>query len=259
MDSGGLWLWDSGRDSVTRVKGTPEVRFVRPADLLPTELGRRIAAAATGPIDLSPLPERRIAGIGAAGVRIEPVANQTTIDRVDMWVDPDTGLPVAVEVVAQGVDDPLVSTHFLDFEARPPAADTVRFVFPEGASFSFTTAADFAQAVDRYSPFVLPDEIGGLQRRSSVAGAAGTFGHGFELAAALALSERYSPFTAEELARVPTISGEWGAGNIIESPLFNALTFERGGVRFILGGTVTVERLEAAAAALVDNQFGAIQ
>ena len=259
MDSGGLWAWDSGRETVARVKGSPAVRFLRPADLVPPELGRRIAAAAAASVTLSALPGRRIAGTGVPGLRIEPQSPQTTIERVDMWVHPATGLPLAVEIVARGADDPLVASQFLDFSAHAPPAATVRFNYPEGASFSFTTAPDFAAAVDRYSPFVLPDEMGGLHRRSSVSGAAGTFGRGFELVAALALSERFNPFGADELARVPAISGPWGTGNIVTTPLFNVLTFEREGVRFILGGTVTRARLEKAAITLANTHFGAIE
>jgi hypothetical protein len=253
MDSGGLWAWDSGRETVARVKGSPTVRFLRPADLLPPELGRRAAAAVDASSILAPLPGRRIAGAEVPGVRIEPTSPGTTIERIDMWVHPATGLALAVEVVPRGTDDPMVASQFLDFDPDVPPEGSVRFVFPEGASYSFTTAPDFAAAVDRYSPFVLPDEMGGLRRRSSVAGAAGTFGEGFELVAVLALSERFSPFGASELAHVPTISGAWGTGHLVETPLFNALTFERGGIRFILGGTVTRSRLERAATTLAGS------
>jgi outer membrane lipoprotein-sorting protein len=257
LDGTGLWLWDSGRESVTRVKGTPAVRFLRPADLLPSELGRRVALAADA-TEIEDLPARRVAGVACPGLRIVPRSDASTIGRVDMWVHPNSGLPLAVEIVPRGTSEPLISSQFLDLELGAPSEKIVGFDFPEGASFSFTTASDFAQAVERYSPFVLPNEIGGLRRRSSVAGAAATFGDGFELVAALVLSERYSPFTPDELARVQTASGSWGTGHIVETPLFNALTFRRGGIRFILGGTVTTDFLDAAARSLASEPFEVI-
>ena len=43
---GGTLLWDSGERRAVVTDGEPPVRFARPADLLPPELGRRVAAAA---------------------------------------------------------------------------------------------------------------------------------------------------------------------------------------------------------------------
>src|SRR6266542_3924040 len=47
QDESGTLEWDSGSNRVERTIGEPVVRFARAADLLPPELGRRLAAAAT--------------------------------------------------------------------------------------------------------------------------------------------------------------------------------------------------------------------
>jgi len=70
-DADGLTLWDSGERRATRQTGESVVRLVRPSDVLPTELGRRLAAAAL-PEELSARRARRVAGVTAAGVRITP-------------------------------------------------------------------------------------------------------------------------------------------------------------------------------------------
>src|SRR5215218_8984755 len=45
-DGSATLLWDSGERRLTVTQGEAAVRFARPADLLPPELGRRVAAAA---------------------------------------------------------------------------------------------------------------------------------------------------------------------------------------------------------------------
>ncbi|CAN5660720.1 hypothetical protein BH24ACT26_BH24ACT26_01350 [soil metagenome] len=234
-DPAGMWLWDSGARTATRIKGTSVVRFARPADLLPPELGRRLAAAAK-PDEASRLPARRVAGVDALGVRVEPHSKDTTIRRVDLWADPDSGLPVRVEVTARGGAEPIVTSSFLDLEQEPPPRELLRFEPPADAAFNFTVAPDFAQAVQRYSPFVLPEALAGRPRRSNVAAAAATYGRGYGLVGVLALPERFSP--EDELGGLPSIAGAWGQGHLVQTPLLNGLVFEREGVAYVLGGSV---------------------
>jgi class 3 adenylate cyclase len=63
-----LWgteLWDSGQRRVTVTRGQPTVRLLRPADLLPPELGRRVAAAAgPGEVLVSRTVKDLVAGSG---------------------------------------------------------------------------------------------------------------------------------------------------------------------------------------------------
>jgi hypothetical protein len=254
-DGSGLWVWDSERRAATRVEGVPTVRFPRASDLLPPELGRRLAAAAR-PHEVSSLPSRLVAGIGAAGIRLTPSILETTVDHVDMWVDPASGLPLSVEITPHKSDAPIIASTFLDLDLRLPDPEVVRFQSPPDAAVNFTEAADFAQAVDRYSPFVLPEEIGGRPLHSSAAGAAGIYGDGFALIAVLALSERHSPFDDDEMTQIPTSVGPWGRAHVVETPLLNGMTFERDGITYVLGGTVPIDALEETAALLARTGVG---
>jgi hypothetical protein len=249
QDHSGLWTWDSARRATTRIEGVPSVRFLRAADLLPPALGRAIAVAAEA-AEVTELPPRRVAEVPSSGIRITPQSPDTTIGRVDMWVHPATGLPTRVEVTARSGSEPLIVTSFLDFQPGDPQRETVRFEPPADASFNFAAAPDFAQAVDRYSPFVLPERIAGLSRRTEIATGAGTYGDGFTRMAVLALSERFMPFEDEELAKIPTVVGPWGVGHIIETPLFNVIAFEDDDVVYIAGGTVRTPLLQRAATEL---------
>src|SRR6266540_3346818 len=203
QDESGTLEWDSGSNRVERTIGEPVVRFARAADLLPPELGRRLAAAAT-PGEARLLAPRRVAGVDALGLRITPRSTSTTVGRVDLWADPSSGLPVRVELTARGGAGPIIVTSFLDLRQAAPAASTVRFQIPPGARVDFDDAPDLARAVERFSPFVLPDSLAGSPRRTQVASAASTYGRGYDLVAALAFPARISQRTRGFLEAIAT-------------------------------------------------------
>jgi len=248
-DASGTLEWDSGSHRVERTVGEPVVRFARPADLLPPELGRRLAAAASaGEVRLG--SPRRVAGVNALGLRISPRSPATTVGRVDLWADPSSGLPVRVELTARGAGVPIVVTSFLDLRQSRPSGRAVRFEVPPGAVVEIEEAPDLARAVDRFSPFVLPDRLGGVSRRTRVASAASTYGQGFDLVAALAFPAQLSPRTRAFLDAVPSKRGPWGEASEIATPLLNSMVLEHEGVAFALSGTVGFTVLEGIATQL---------
>jgi hypothetical protein len=254
-DESGTLEWDSGSSRVERTVGEPVVRFARPADLLPPELGRRLAAAAAAD-EVRPLAPRRVAGVDAPGLRITPRSPTTTLGRVDLWADPSSGLPVRVELTARGSRRPIIVTGFLNLRQQAPAASTVRFQVPPDAQTDFDDAPDLARAVERFSPFVLPDSLAGSPRRTQVASAASTYGRGYDLVAALAFPAQLSRRTRGFLEAAPSKRGPWGEASEIATPLVNAMVFERGGAVFALSGTVGFPALEAIATQLAREGVG---
>ena len=249
QDGFGTWEWDSGARRAERTDGEVAVRFARPADLLPPELGRRLAAVAD-PGEVRPLGGRRVAGVDAAGLRIVPRSADTTVGRADLWVDPASGLPLRVEVTGRGASSPIVTSAFLDLRQTAPSPAQVAFHLPLDAEVNDEEAPDVAAAVDRFSPFVLPSSLAGLPRRTQVGRAAGTFGRGFALVAVLAFPSDYSPRTRAFLEKVPQVRGPFGEASLIGTPLLNGLLFESGGVAYALAGTVPPRVLERVATQL---------
>jgi hypothetical protein len=247
--SWGTWQWDSGERRAVATRGEAAVRFARPADLLPPELGRRVAAAA-GAGEVTRLGARRVAGVHALGLRIVPRSAGTTVARAELWADPASGLPVRVDLTAKGQHEPIVTSAFLDLRMGAPDPGDVRFAVPADADVQRDEAPDLARAIDRFSPFVLPDQLAGRARRTAVASAASTYGEGFELVAVVALPARFSPRTRDFLEKVPTRAGSWGRASVIATPLLNGMIFERGGVAYALAGTVTQPGLDRVAADL---------
>ena len=244
------WFWDSGERRALATRGEDAaVRFARPADLLPPELGRRVAAAAEEG-EVRRLAPRRVAGVRALGLRVTPGSADTTVARADLWADPRTGLAVRVELTARGASAPILTSAFLDLRLRAPDPDLLRFSVPADAEVQADDAPDVARAIDRFSPFVLPDLLAGQPRRTQVAHAASTYGRGFDLVAALAFPARFSFRTREFLDKVPTRAGPWGTASVVATPLLNGMVFERDGVAYALAGTVSQPVLERAAAEL---------
>jgi hypothetical protein len=252
----GTWLWDSGERRAVATRGQAPVRFARPADLLPPELGRRVAAAAAAG-EAARLGPRRVAGVHALGLRIRPRSPDTTVARVDLWADPASGLPVRVELTAAGRREPILTTSFLDLRLEAPDPATVRFTVPGDADVQADEVPDLAGAIERFSPFVLPDPLAGRPRRTRVASAAATYGRGFELVAVLALPARFSPRTQAMLARLPVRTGPWGEASVIATPLLNGMVFERHGVAYALAGTVSPPVLDRVAAELARDGVAA--
>jgi hypothetical protein len=251
-DASGTLEWSSGTRQVERTLGEPVVRFARPADLLPPELGRRLAAAATAG-EVQSIRPRRVAGVEALGLRIRPRSGDTTVGLVDLWADPSSGLPVRVELTARGGSGPIIVTTFLDLRQARPSEREVRFQPPPDARVEEDSAPDLARAVERFSPFVLPDRLGGEPRRNQVASAASTYGERFDLVAVLAFPARISARTRAFLEAVPTRKGPWGEASLIATPLLNSMVFERDQAVFALSGTVGVPVLERIATQLARN------
>ena len=88
------WTWEYEANRATRTP-VPDLRTPRPDDLLPSELGRRLLSEADTD-EVTRLPAERIAGINAAGLRLSPREPQSNVDRVEIWVDPETGVHVGV-------------------------------------------------------------------------------------------------------------------------------------------------------------------
>jgi len=252
---GGTLLWDSGERRAVATGGEPPVRFARPADLLPPELGRRVAAAAEAG-EVTRLGARRVAGVHAVGLRVLPRSAGTTVARVDLWADPASGLPVRVELTARGGTRPVLTTAFLDLRLGAPDPARVRFDLPADADVESDETPDLARAIDRFSPFVLPDPLAGEPRRTSVGSAASTYGRGFDLVAVLAFPASFSPRTQAFLDKVPTRKGPWGEASVLATPLLNGLVFEHDEVAYALAGTVTQPVLDRLAATLARVWFG---
>jgi hypothetical protein len=246
---GGQYVWDYGDNQLTQIVGEQPVRLPRAADLTPPELVRRVLALAAGD-RFEPLAGRRVAGIAAAGMRIVPATPDTTVDHVDVWADPGSGLPVQAEVTARGGERPVFVTRFLELDLAAP--DPAVLIPPRdhpGIGFTVTTAPDVLSAINRRRPAFLPDRLAGSPRRDAVAGvaAAGVYGTGLAQFVVAALPGR---FGREAYDRVQTFGSTVdvpaGDAAMIGTGLLSVLVV-RAERTYLVAGLVEPELLERVA------------
>jgi hypothetical protein len=255
----GQYTWDYERNLVTELLGDPSVWLPGTSDVVPPVLARRLLGAGG---DVSALPARRVAGVEAAGLRLTPDDPDTSIAWVDVWADPRTGLPVHVEVVAEGATDPVFTSRFLDVDQAAPDPATLTPAAPPGAGFARTTPADAAEALGNVLNGQLPATLVG-KPRSPIAltegiFGAGVYGTGFSTVVVVGLPGRLGGQTLEAArengaAEVPLTGAQ--AYELRATPLA-ALVVHRFGDRssrrtWLLTGLVDPQLLRRAAAELV--------
>lgn len=253
-DVEGLWTWEYERGTALRTTD-PAIRLPRAADLEPAALGRRLLSEAR-PAELSRLPARRVANRSAPGLRLRPADPGSTVERVDVWVDRGTGVPLRVEVYGAGAPArPVVETAYLDFSADLPPVGTTWFSPPYPGRVRSELNPDLAAAINVFSPVVPPLELAGLPVRTRVEGlgSVGTYGTGLTVLVAVPLPGRVSRPLREQLSGTPGITVTPLGLRLAVGPLSLLLTDPPGRRGWLLTGTVSADTLDRAAAEIAAN------
>ena len=228
----------------------PAIRLPRDADVLPPALASRVLTGAH-PGDVTRLPARRIAGHDALGLRLEPSDPRTSIDHVDLWADPRTGLVLALDVFGTGTQAAL-STSFNSVDLARPLVGVTRFRPAPGVHESVDDVLDIADAANQFAPVVPPATVAGLARSASSQGAVGIYGSGLAQVMTLPLRSQDAGYLADQL-RTSGAREVDGQPLLRVGPLGVYLVFPRGSldVAWLVTGTVTDDTLVAAADDLV--------
>jgi hypothetical protein len=249
-------IWDYGANLLTQVVGDQPVRLPRAGDVLPPDLARRVLSAAAGD-PLSPLPARREAGVSAAGLRVRPADPDTSIGQVDIWADPDTGLPVRVEVSARGADQPVLVSRFLELTQSRPEASVLTLDKPVDGGFTVTSEPDIARALGGIAPVLFPDRLAGRSFVSSeLVGlpGIGQYGTGLSTFVVLALPGRLAGSTTEAArkAGASDLALPGGTGVLLSVPPVSVVIARSSVARrsYLLAGLVVPSVLSTAAAEL---------
>lgn len=242
------WIFESQRAVFSPVS---RIRLPDAPDVLPATLGRQLLQGAR-PAEVTRLPTRLIAGVAAPGLRLVTDNPTTTVSRVDLWADPDTGLVLRVELYGIGVDRPVLSTAVTALNLATPDPATTQFRAPQGIRLAYEESVDVAAAANALYPFDLPRRLAGLEVRDGAdPGAVGIYGRGPTTMIALPLQGQVArPLRnrlddrAAEQTPLGTLAPV-GPINVLLTP-----PRARGG-GFLLAGTVTRETLQRAAAQLL--------
>lgn len=250
---GTTWTWEYEANRATRTP-VPDLRTPRPDDLLPSELGRRLLSEADAD-EVTRLPAERIAGVDAPGLRLTPREPQSNVDKVEIWADPETGLPLRVAVYGEEEPVPAVTTSFLDIDYERPSPQTTYFSPPPGARVQVDEVEDIVAAVDRFGDSVPLDQLAGLDRREQAEGlgSVGDYGRGVTVLIAVPLWEEFSAPLRRQLVEAPGADLDNPLGTAVTVGPFSVLLTSGGGVSYLLTGTVDLATLEQAARDLRDD------
>lgn len=259
----GTTTWDYERNLFTQVFGEPPVRLPRGSDLTPPDLARRLLGIAAPADRLTALPPRKVAGVAAAGLRITPADPATTVGHLDVWADPRSGLPVAVEVTGKGNGRTVLTTRFLDLRQRRPAASVLSVRPPRGTPGITIDTPDLISRLSRFLLDRLPDRLAGYPALP-VAGTDSTvraYGTGYAAFAVVPLPGRFGRrvMAAAESAGAQSVEVTGPAGVpgadafMIRTPLLTALIVAEPNVgrTFLLAGPVEAKPLVTAAQQLI--------
>jgi hypothetical protein len=253
-DKYGDWTWNYESNTVARTGSAlaADVRLPTAADLLPPELGRRLLSQAL-PQEATRIGSARIAGRSAPGLRVTPNQPASSIAHVEVWADPETGLPLRVQVRGKQSRAPAMTSTFLDFSPAEPPAATTAFVPPAGSNISDRPSRDLVTAIDQWANLKPPDRLAGLERnnRLPTLGSVGVYGRGVTELLAVPLPGRIAYSLGQELAEAIAADPDEPQLSLSIGPLSLLLSVpSRPDSAWLLIGTVTAATLAAAAAEL---------
>jgi hypothetical protein len=218
------YVWDYGDNQLSRIVGEQPIRLPRASDVTPPELVRRLLTIAAAD-RFEPLAGRRVAGREAAGLRIVPATADTTVDHVDVWADPGTGLPLQAEITAKGGVRPVFVTRFLEVHLSVPAASVLTPPVPT-ASMGYTTTAapDILSILNRRRFIFLPDSLAGQPRTDTIVSAAGVYGTGLAQFVVAALPGRFGSQAWDKVQTYGlSVTVPVGQASLIATGLLNVL------------------------------------
>jgi hypothetical protein len=249
-------LWDYERNTVTEVLGHPPLRLPRPDDLVPPSAARRLLGG-VGPADrVTALPDARVAGVAAAGVRVVPGDPRSTIGHLDVWLAAQSGLPVRVDVVdTAGVTS--LTSKFTDLHLGAPDAAAIRPPDAPGAVHDTTPAPDLVSQIQRFRMVQLPAELAGLPSGEFVTGGIVTYGAGLTRFAVQPLTGGLaeSALDAVRSGGAPDLELAGGEARAVTSGSVSLVVLRPTGAHggYLVTGLVTRDVLVEAARELLAN------
>jgi hypothetical protein len=244
----GTLRWRYEQDDAT-LSNDPAIRLPRAADLVPPTVAALLLDDADES-EVRRVPARRVAGVDAPGLRLRPGAEQTSIDHVDVWADPETGVALRVEVTGKGASRPAFTTAFEDFSAATPPPSRTTFVTPPGAEFRFDALLDIADAANQFAPYLAPDRVAGLDKAPQADRAVGIYGSGVTRLLTVPMRHQEANPLREQLLRTLGVQSLPEGTLVTVGPLSVLLTGADGEGGFLLAGTVTAATLTRATADL---------
>jgi outer membrane lipoprotein-sorting protein len=254
------YVADLPKDTSTPQKDTPPT--IADITNLLTKAGAHWAVSAATPSN--------VAGQEAYTVRVSPKHDGGLLGSAELAWDAVHGTPLEVAVYAQGATSPVLALKATDVTFGPVPSSAVDVAPPAGAkvvdlsSHANGNGGDAGAkpvtglaAVQAAAPFgvVAPDTLVGLPRQDvrlvgPADGRAALAVYGEGLGAIVVVERKQDAHSAAPgggMDALPTVSLDGVTAHELSTQLGTVLTWDRGGVSYVLAGSVPAAAAEAAA------------
>lgn len=251
-----VWMWSSADHTATHLLlPAPPAGTTHPAPALPSDLAATFAdpqqAAAYVLKALDPTTgvattsTDTVAGRAAYGLVLTPRSTTTKVGSIHLSVDAETSLPLAVSVTARGATTPAINVAFTALSYAAPPASVFTFTPPPGTTVTTKTlggegkgwmgskpTADAKPNAHADAPPTPPTVVGS----------------GWDSVAVVTLPSGAkdaltSGPAAALIGMLPSVSGAWGSGHLLDGALISVLLTDDGRVAV---GSVAPDALYAA-------------
>lgn len=259
-----LWVWNSQQKAATHTKLTEAQARAQagrdgkvPNGLLPSDLPSGSASGSGMPTDLNGLTSQllgtlgtstdistngtaKVAGRSAYELVLTPKDSASRVRDIRIAIDGERHIPTRIQVYARGAQAPAFEAAFTSISFGKPSSAEFSFKPPAGTK---VTEGDKTGKHDAQHPDArTPDTTG--QQRTQVVGTGWTsvfVAKDVKTSSADKDSQQFTTFVNS----LPTVSGSWGTGHLLQSKLFCVLLTNDGRV---FAGAVDPSALYAAAA-----------
>ena len=237
-----VWLYSSERNSVAHYRlAEPAVPPpAPPSGVTPQALASRLLAAISPSTTVTVERNLRVAGRDAYQLRLRPKAPESLIDSAVLAVDGQTKVPLRVQVLAKGKQDPAFEVGFTQVQFRAPSDDVFQFTPPPGAKVTekqLPAGENHGNGQPRVpAPSQGPRVLGDSWTSVLVA-------DGVDLSSGGSGSDARA--LRELLGATTPVQGAFGQGRLLRTTLLTVLLTDNGR---LYAGAVTPQALEAAAA-----------
>jgi outer membrane lipoprotein-sorting protein len=237
-----VWLYSSEQNSVVHYRlAEPAVPPPSPpSGVTPQALASRLLAAISPSTTVTVERNLRVAGRDAYQLRLRPKAPESLIDSAVLAVDGQTKVPLRVQVLAKGKQDPAFEVGFTQVQFRAPSDDVFQFTPPPGAKVTEKQLPVGGHPGNGQPPAPSPSQgprVLGDSWTSVLVVDGVDLGSGGSGADTRVLREL--------LGAATPVQGAFGQGRLLRTTLLNVLLTDNGR---LYAGAVTPQALEAAAA-----------
>lgn len=230
------WLWSSDDRVATRFTRPEGGHDRSPADpehraMTPQQAAQQLLAAVEEHSRITTASNTSVAGRPAYEIVVTPTQQSTKVDRVEVAIDGETGVPLEVELYARDIAAPALEVGFSQVSFGPQDDSLFTFTPPPGA----TVEDGRTGHGERGKP--------GRGDRAGEGAAPVRVGTGWETVTVVTGPARAEEVPEGMLEQLPRVSGSWGSGRLLDGTAFSAVVADDGRVAF---GAVPADELYAA-------------